>query len=60
MVYCECGTTNKKQGEYLEAGGEGGDSALTAPSLNRHPHTRAHTTLQTGQEEEGGGMIASY
>ena len=23
MVYCECGTTNKKQGEYLEAGGEG-------------------------------------
>ena len=23
MVYCECGTTNKKQGEYLEAGGRG-------------------------------------
>ena len=39
----------------LEAEGGGGDSALTAPSLNRHPHTRAHTTLQTGQEEEGGG-----
>ena len=37
----------------LEAEGGGGDSALTAPSLNRHPHTRAHTTLQTGQEEEG-------
>ena len=30
MVYCECGTTNKKQGEYLEAGGEGvvGGSSL--------------------------------
>ena len=30
MVYCECGTTNKKQGEYLEAGGRGlwGGSSL--------------------------------
>ena len=32
-------------------GGWGGDSALTAPSLNRQPHTRAHTSLQTGQGE---------
>ena len=36
----------------LEAEGGGGDSALTAPSLNRHPHTRAHTRLQTGQQQE--------
>ena len=32
MVYCECGTTNKKGGGYLEAGGEGGLASLKISS----------------------------
>ena len=55
MVYCECGTTNKKGGGYLEAGGRGYGGGAPAP---RYPPTFAlgvpHSCVCIGS------MIAVY